>query len=78
MEEVLKVNYDTEQPTVSERDLHEALDKCEDLSEFFVSCSKMKVGFNRENLKTLLSYGASRDKIPDIVYYSFHELMHNL
>lgn len=78
MEEVLKVNYDTEQPTVSARDLHEALDKCEDLSEAFVSCSKMKGGFNRENLKTLLSYEASRDKIPDIVYYSVHGLMHNL
>ena len=55
MEELLKINHDTEQPTVSARDLHEALDKCEDFSEFFVSCSKMKVGFNRENLKTLIN-----------------------
>lgn len=54
MNELIKVNYETEQPTVSARDLHEKLNTCKDFAEFFIEVCKMKVSMDTNDLKVLM------------------------
>lgn len=54
MNDLIKINYETEQPTVSTRDICEILDQCSDFTQFFIACSEMKLKFDREELKILI------------------------
>lgn len=54
MNELLKINYETEQPTVSVSDILKTLDQCNGFTQFFIAISKMKVKFDREELKVLI------------------------
>lgn len=47
MNEVLKINYETEQPTVSARDLHEALGVASRFSRWFDSNKELFVEGDR-------------------------------
>lgn len=54
MNELIRINYETEQPTVSARDLHEKLNTCNDFTEFFIEVCKMKVLMDADDLKVLM------------------------
>lgn len=53
MNELIKITYDGEHPTVSARELHDVLSSCKDFTEFFITVSAIKVSANREFLKCL-------------------------
>lgn len=53
MNEILTINYESENPTVSAFDIWEVLDRCEDFTQFFIACSEMKVKFDRDELRVL-------------------------
>lgn len=53
MNEIIGINYESEQPTVSARELHEKLNTFHDFKDFFVEVSKLKVSFEIEELKIL-------------------------
>lgn len=54
MNELLRINYDSEQPTVSVSDIWKVLDQCNDFTQFFIASSEMKLKFDREELKILI------------------------
>ena len=54
MSDLIKINYETEQPTVSARDICKILDQYSDFTQFFIACSEMKLQFDREELKILI------------------------
>lgn len=63
MEELLKINYDTEQPTVSARDLHEALGIKERFSLWFSRYSDVfenGVDYQDVGKPTVVNNGAKR------------------
>ena len=51
--EIIKINYDGDEPTVSARELYESLSKYNDFIDFYVEVSKLKVSFCREELRQL-------------------------
>lgn len=55
MNELIRINYEAENPTVSARELYEELDACENFMDFFIKSSEMKLRFGRENLKMLIT-----------------------
>ena len=65
MNDLLKVNYETETPTVSARDLHEALHDCKCFEEFFIKVCEFKCSFEQKDLRVL------RDVIKTFVF-RFH------
>ena len=42
MNEILTINYESENPTVSAFDIWEVLDRCEDFTQFFIALNSMK------------------------------------
>ena len=64
MEELLKVNYDTEKPTVSARDLHEALGVASRFSRWFDSNKELFTegeDYNKCTSSTVVNNGAKRE-----------------
>jgi len=51
MNELIRINYESEQPTVS--DFKKRLDTCKSFEEFFIKVSKIKVASDREELREL-------------------------
>lgn len=45
MNELLKINFETEEPTVSVSDIWKVLDQCNDFTQFFIASSEMKLKF---------------------------------
>lgn len=81
MNEVLKINYETEQPTVSARELHEALGVASRFSRWFDSnkelfvegedynkCTSSTVVNNGANILQSMQYEKWKDRIPDNYY----------
>lgn len=63
MNEVLKINYETEQPTVSARELHEALGVASRFSRWFDSNKELFVegeDYNKCTSSTVVNNGARR------------------
>lgn len=61
MNEVLKINYETEQPTVSARELHEALGVASRFSRWFDSNKELFVegeDYNKCTSSTVVNNGA--------------------
>lgn len=54
MNELLKINFDSEKPTVSVSDIWKVLDQCDDFTQFFIASSEMKLKFDREELRVLI------------------------
>lgn len=64
MNEVLKINYETEQPTVSARELHEALGVASRFSRWFDSNKELFVegeDYNKCTSSTVVNNGARRE-----------------
>lgn len=64
MSELLKINYDTETPTVSARDLHEALGVASRFSRWFDSNKELFVegeDYNKCTSSTVVNNGARRE-----------------
>ena len=64
MNELLKINYEAEQPTVSARDLHEALGVASRFSRWFDSNKELFVegeDYNKCTSSTVVNNGASRE-----------------
>lgn len=55
MNNLIKINYETENPTVSGRELHKALDNCNSFEEFFVKVCEEKNNCGVDELKKLIS-----------------------
>lgn len=53
MNELVKVDYSKEEPTVSGRELHSILADAREFKDFYILVSKIKVLMNREDLKLL-------------------------
>lgn len=51
MSELITVNFDTQ--TISEKELYEKLNKCNEFKDFYVEVSKLKVSFCIEELRQL-------------------------
>lgn len=64
MNELLKINYEAEQPTVSARDLHEALGVASRFSRWFDSNKELFVegeDYNKCTSSTVVNNGARRE-----------------
>lgn len=64
MNEVLKINYEAEQPTVSARELHEALGVASRFSRWFDSNKELFVegeDYNKCTSSTVVNNGARRE-----------------
>ena len=55
MNEIIKISYQNESPTVLGRELHEALESARKFTEFFVKVSEFRINMNRDELKILRS-----------------------
>ena len=55
MNEIIKVSYQNESPTVLGRELHEALESARNFTEFFVKVSEFRINMSRDELKILRS-----------------------
>ena len=53
MNELIKITYDNDRPTVSARELRELLSSCDTFEDFFCRVSDLKVQMDREELKLL-------------------------
>ena len=65
MNEVLKINYEAEQPTVSARELHEALGVASRFSRWFDSNKELFVegeDYNKCTSSTVVNNGARRER----------------
>lgn len=65
MNEVLKINYEAEQPTVSARELHEALGVASRFSRWFDSNKELFVegeDYNKCTSSTVVNNGARREQ----------------
>lgn len=66
MNELLKINYETEQPTVSARELHKALDVQSRFSRWFDSNKELFVegeDYNKCTSSTIVNNGAVRELV---------------
>ena len=55
MNEIIKVSYQNENPTVLGRELHKALESARNFTEFFVKVSEFRINMSRDELKILRS-----------------------
>ena len=53
MNDLVRVSYESESPTVSARDLHEFLSQQKTFEDFYIAVSELRVGSDRNELKAL-------------------------
>lgn len=71
--ELVKVNYESDRLAASAQEVHEFLNQCSTFEEFFITVSKMKVTANRDflrNLSTEVKKFASKFSAEAVIYLS--------